>query len=143
MSNKISVFTYFDPEMVEWMDRYVLKRKQSGDRQYSRNRLINEAVRRMKEEVEGMVNEDAFARELGYADWDRLMAVSEHVVSNGDVDWWITRLPNGKWAAWDDAELAADRVECFDTREEAIRFHRSGFEAAELPPECWLLGGDI
>src|SRR5690606_16274694 len=90
-------------------------------------------------EKAGQMPRDEFARHIGYADWSRLMEASEHVVSEGDVDWWITRLPDGRWAAWDDKELAADRVERFDTREEAIRFHRGGFEAAELPSECWLL----
>ena len=87
--------------------------------------------------------EEAFAKVLGFDSWSDLMNASEHIVSEGDIDWWISRLPDGRWAAWDDAELAADRVHYADTREEAIEFHRAGFEAAELPPECWLLGGDI
>jgi len=86
--------------------------------------------------------EETFARALGFDGWSQLMDASEHIVSEGDIDWWVTKLPDGRWAAWDDKELAADRVERFDTREEAIRFHRGGFEAAELPSECWLLDGD-
>mgnify|MGYP001206596670 CR=1 FL=1 len=64
---------------------------------------------------------------------------SEIVVAEGDIHWYITRLPDGRYAAWDDAELSLDRVEYFDTREEAIEFHRQGFEAAGLSEEAWQL----
>lgn len=86
-----------------------------------------------------MTNEEIFAQALGFDSWGDLMNASEHIVSEGDIDWWISRLPDGRWAAWDDKELAIDRVERFDTWEEAIEFHRGGFEIADLPEECWLL----
>jgi len=55
------------------------------------------------------------------------MQASESVVREGDIDWYVTALPDGRWAAWDDAELSLDRVEFFDTREEAAEFHRDAY----------------
>jgi len=86
-----------------------------------------------------VVDEEAFAKVLGFDSWSDLMNASEHIVSEGDIDWWVTQLPDGRWAAWDDKELAAERVERFDTREEAINFQREGFEASDLPEEYWIL----
>lgn len=86
-----------------------------------------------------VVDEEAFAKVLGFDSWSQLMDASEHIVSEGDIDWWISRLPDGRWAAWDDAELSVDRVEYFSTRKEAVDFQREGFEASELPEECWIL----
>jgi len=66
-----------------------------------------------------------FAKALGFNTFEDLMAASESIVREGDIDWFITALPDGRWAAWDDAELSLDRVEYFDTREEAAEFHQS------------------
>lgn len=55
------------------------------------------------------------------------------------ITWYITRLPDGRWAAWDDAEISLNRVKYFDTRQEAVEFHRKGFEAAGLEEEAWQL----
>lgn len=105
------------------------------------------------------MDELEFAEALGFDSYESLMQASESVVREGDIDWFITQLPDGRWAAWDDAELSLDRVEYFDTREEAIEFHRdaygcilvlddyltqySGREAVRLPWEKVenLLGG--
>jgi len=53
MADKATIITYFEPDMVEWMDRYVLQKKLEGDRTYSRNKLINEAVKLFRDFVEG------------------------------------------------------------------------------------------
>lgn len=50
MSERIAVLVHFDKELLEWMDRYVLEKKQE-DRGYSRNQLINEAMWLMKEHL--------------------------------------------------------------------------------------------
>jgi len=73
-----------------------------------------------------------FAEALGFDSYEKLMQASESIVSEGDIDWYITRLPDGRWAAWDDAELSLDRVEYFDTREEAAEFHQSLNEFARI-----------
>ena len=74
---------------------------------------------------------DQFAQALGFYDYEALMQVSESVVTEGDVDWYVTALPCGHWAAWDDAELALDRVTYFATREEAVAFHLDAAESME------------
>jgi len=73
------------------------------------------------------MDESAFAEALGFDTFADLMAASESVVREGDIDWFITALPDGRWAAWDDAELSLDRVAYFDTREEAEAFHRDAY----------------
>ncbi len=69
------------------------------------------------------MTEQEFAELLGFDSYESLMEASESVAREGDIDWFITQLPDGRWAAWDDAELEWDRVEYFDTREEAEAFH--------------------
>lgn len=73
-----------------------------------------------------------FAEAMGFDSYEELMQASESVVREGDIDWFITKLPNGRWAAWDDVELSLDRVEYFDTREEAAEFHQSLNEFARI-----------
>lgn len=68
------------------------------------------------------MNRDQFAQRLGFSDYDELLYVSELVASEGDVYWWVTPLPDGRWAAWDDAELSPDRVCCFSTEEDAVAY---------------------
>src|SRR5690606_28034711 len=69
------------------------------------------------------VSPDEFAQAQGFDSYEALGAASEVIVSENDVDWFITQLPDGRWAAWDDSELSLDRVAYFDTREEAKAFH--------------------
>jgi len=76
---------------------------------------------------ESEMDESAFAEALGFDSYDSLMQASESVVREGDIDWFITQLPDGRWAAWDDAELSLDRVAYFDTREEAESFHLDAY----------------
>ena len=69
-----------------------------------------------------------FAEALGFDSYESLMQASELVVREGCIDWFITRLPDGRWAAWDDVELSLDRVKYFATREEAEAFHLGAYE---------------
>lgn len=88
-----------------------------------RNESVSTVVERaLRKELGEMASRDEFARALGYAAWDDLMAASEEVAIEGDISWYITRLPDGRWAAWDDAELAADRVSIHATREDAVAY---------------------
>jgi len=73
------------------------------------------------------MTEEEFAEALGFDSYESLMQASESVVREGDIDWFITALPDGRWAAWDDVELSLDRVEYFDTREEAEAFHLDAY----------------
>ena len=61
----------------------------------------------------------------------------EVVAQEGDISWYVAKVGD-QWVAWDDAS-PAHGYEIFNTREEAIRFQRDGFEAAGLPEKCWLL----
>lgn len=59
---------------------------------------------------------DEFAQELGFQNADALFAASEPVYEEaGLVTWFLTRLPDGRWATWDDAEIALDRVKFYAT----------------------------
>ena len=66
---------------------------------------------------------DEFAQALGFSDYEALGRASEVIITEGDIYWFVTRLPDGRWAAWDDAEIALDRCEIFPTCEEAVRHH--------------------
>ncbi|WP_148235630.1 hypothetical protein [Thermaerobacter marianensis] len=99
--------------------------------------------RALRKELGEMTNRDEFARTLGYADWDALMAASEEVAVEGDISWYVSRLPDGRWAAWDDAEIALDRVSIHATREEAVAYQYDGWtasheEEAETERVRWL-----
>ena len=67
------------------------------------------------------------------------MKASEIIIEDHDIRFYVTRLPDGRYAAWDDSELSPDRVSYFETREEAVKFHRKGFDAAGLSEEAWQL----
>ena len=78
------------------------------------------------------MNEKEFAKELGFTDYSDLCEKSEVVYEEpGDITWFITELPDGRWAAWDDAEISPHRVAYFDSRDEAVAFQQSGIEIVE------------
>lgn len=140
MTAKIRRSIDFEPEDLKWITR-VVERRRKEDPSFSRNLLIEEAIEALREKLEGdVMTMDEFAKMLGFASESVLVEdASEVVVVEGDITWYITRLPDGRYAAWDDAELSLDRVAYFATREEAVNFHRAGFDAAELPEEAWQL----
>src|SRR5690606_34580820 len=49
-----------------------------------------------------------FAMALGFDDYEDLGRASESIITDGDTDWYVTALPDGRWAAWDDSELSLD-----------------------------------
>lgn len=140
MSSKIRRSIDFEPEDLKWITRVVEERKKENPA-YSRNLLVEEAIAALREKLEGNeMSMEEFAQHLGFASGAVLLEdASEVAVAEGDISWYITRLPDGRYAAWDDAELSLDRVAYFATREEAVNFHRAGFDAAELPEEAWQL----
>jgi hypothetical protein len=78
------------------------------------------------------MNEKEFAKGLGFTDYNDLCEKSEIVYEEpGDVTWFVTELPDGRWAAWDDAEISLHRVAYFATRDEAVAFQQSGMGIAE------------
>lgn len=86
--------------------------------------------RALRKELGAMEDRETFARHLGYASWDDLLAASEEVAIEGDISWYVTRLPDGRWAAWDDAEIALDRVSLHATRDEAVAYQWDGWMAS-------------
>ena len=76
-----------------------------------------------------MARMDEFAEALGFASYEDLLEESEVVIREGDVYWYVTQLPDGRWVAWDDAELAVDRVAYFATREAAVQYHLDAYMA--------------
>ena len=64
-------------------------------------------------EVEG-----AFAKAMGFPSFSKLLAASQQVESNDGVDWRLTSLPDGTWAAWNSMQLHLDRH--YASREEAL-----------------------
>lgn len=59
---------------------------------------------------------DVFARTLGFRDYDSLIIASRKISQKGNISQYITELPDGRWAVWNDNELAYDRVAIFDHR---------------------------
>jgi len=77
------------------------------------------------------LTQDEFAEALGFETYEQLIAASEVVASEGDVDWYVTPLADERWAAWDDAEFAMDRVAYFDTRDAAVQYHLDAAKSIE------------
>jgi len=96
-----------------------------------RNESVSAVVERaLRKELGEMESRDKFAQAMGYADYEALMAASETVAVEGDISWYITRLPDGRWAAWDDAEIALDRVTYHGSRDAALRYQWEGWQDA-------------
>jgi len=68
-----------------------------------------------------------FAKKMGFRDERELWEKMEKVYSQGDVGWYVLQIPDGRWIAFDDAEIALDRVEYFPTKAKAKRYLE----------ECW------
>ena len=73
---------------------------------------------------------DEFAQAMGFGSYDELARASETIVTTGDVGWYVTALPDGRWAAWDESELSFDRVAYFETREAAVQYHLDAARSA-------------
>ena len=81
---------------------------------------------------------DGFAQALGVSDFESLMEASEIVRLEGDIYWYVTQIPDGRWAALDDdviVEFATDRVAYFETREAAIQYHLDAARSAGIVEE--------
>jgi len=97
--------------------------------------IVERALRRELGMERLSLGRDEFAAAMGFADYEALMAASESVVQQGDVDWYVTALPDGRWVAWDDAELSPDRVAYFATREAAVQYHLDAARSAGIITE--------
>lgn len=68
------------------------------------------------------MNKDHFAKSFGFFNYEEMLDNSVTVFEENDVAWCVTKMPHGKFLAWDDAEIADDRVEVFFTKEEAENY---------------------
>ena len=83
-----------------------------------------------------MARFEEFAEALGFDSYEDLLEASEVVVREGDIYWYVTCLPGGRWAAWDDGEwLSLDRVEFFLTREAAVQYQLDAARSAGIVEE--------
>jgi len=122
IAGKVKVSVYVDPLVHRAL------RMRAAETGVSMGEIVERYVRddlRMAKYMQ--LDPDEFAEALGFESYEALGQASESVVREGDVDWYVTQLPDGRWAAWDDAELSLDRVEFFATREEAEAFHRDAY----------------
>ena len=78
---------------------------------------------------------DEFAQALGFGSYDELARASETIVTTGDAGWYVTALPDGRWAAWDESELSLDRVAYFESREAAVQHHLDAARSAGIVEE--------
>ncbi len=73
------------------------------------------------------MEKEVFAKTFGFESYEDLIDHSREVHTEGDISWYVTGCPDGKWAAWDEAEISRDRVEVFNTEEEAREFLQLGW----------------
>lgn len=65
------------------------------------------------------MNKDHFAKSFGFFDYEEMLDNTTTVFLDQDIAWCISKLPQGEFLTWDNAEIADDRVEVFYTKEEA------------------------
>lgn len=82
--------------------------------------------------VAGVAPEQSMRQSLGFANREELMAASKEVRSNDGRRWWVTALPSGEWAAWNETDYSAVRHTA--TEEEAIR---------EVPRDSEISGSSL
>lgn len=76
------------------------------------------------------MDRDEFARSLGFRDADALDEASEPYDDEYGLTSYITCLPDGRWAVWDEDDMAANRVSYYNTREEAEDSINTAYEDA-------------
>ncbi|WP_409290445.1 hypothetical protein [Peribacillus sp. SCS-37] len=81
---------------------------------------------------------EKFCRRLGYSTWDKLMDNSFYIfLIPPDAEWFVTHLPNKKWAVWNDEGHPPFEYKEFEKWEEAIRYLRDIFDKNDYPEENW------
>ena len=126
---KRKMTVYVDPDVHRAL------RVRAAETGESMGNIVERAIRRALGMERLSLGRDEFAAAMGFADYEALIAASESVVTEGDVDWYVTPLADGRWAAWDDAELSLDRVEYFATREAAVQYHLDAARSAGIVEE--------
>lgn len=65
------------------------------------------------------MNKDHFAKTFGFYDYEEMLANTTTVFQDTNIAWCVSKLPRGEFLAWDDAEIADDRVELFSDKDAA------------------------
>jgi hypothetical protein len=68
------------------------------------------------------MDKDQFAKAFGFFDYQEMLDHSTTVIQDKDTSWYVSKLPHGKYLAWDNAEIADDRVEVFFSKEDAADY---------------------
>lgn len=108
---------------------YEFLRRLAFERRESANKIVRDLIQQEMERLGALnrrLSRDDFAQFLGFPDSEALGRASEEIIREGDVSWYVTRLQDGRWVAWDDAELTLDRIACFRTRDDAVRYQKGG-----------------
>lgn len=85
---------------------------------------------------------DEFSKVLGYTDWKVAEENTFYVYRiELDAGWHVTKLPNKKWAVWNDEGQPPYSIKVFATWYEAIGQLRKLFEEKGLPEEYWMPEG--
>ena len=105
---------YLTPEQHEALRRLAFERHSSLAE------LVRQAVDKYLEEEKAMKTHMAFPQALGFEDYEELLLRSTRTHDEGDVSWFVTALPDGTFAAWDDSELAVDRITRHNSYEDAL-----------------------
>lgn len=78
---------------------------------------------------------DEIAAALKFDSREDMYEASFAFKEEGDVTWWITGLPDGRWAAWDDSEIDLARVQVFNSESEAADELQAGWLASHSAGE--------
>lgn len=96
----------------------------------------------IREKIESLKKYKKFAKEIGYNDWEELIDNTFMVFELSEDDqWFISHIPNNKWAAWSDQGEVPFEIIIFGSWEEAIKYSRKIFEESHLPEENWYPEG--
>ncbi|PTM51926.1 hypothetical protein C8J48_3750 [Desmospora activa DSM 45169] len=74
------------------------------------------------------MKKDDFAKQLGFFNWKRLMDATVVKYQDINCSWFVTQLPDGYWAHWDNIQLNPQHVYVFDTLEEAENKCRESYQ---------------
>jgi len=69
------------------------------------------------------MNKDHFAKNFGFLDYQEMLDNTTTVYKDQDIAWCVSKIPHDeRFIAWDDAEIADDRVEVFLSRQDAENY---------------------
>lgn len=104
-------------ELNQWPDGWTLTQVGPGDDWF---------VRELR--ASAPLTEADLRETLDNHDWTTATSHADIVATEGDIDWVIIPLADGRWVATDDAEVSGDRITIHPTREAAVADLWSGWQ---------------